>query len=58
MSTAEMSAPMDITGPNPSECNVLEQDAVVLEPPPMQPAPSPPPAPPPLTPTPTLPFLN
>ncbi|KAL3642315.1 nucleolar component of the pachytene checkpoint [Castilleja foliolosa] len=56
MSAAEMSVPMDISGPNPSECNVLEQDAVVLEPPTVQSAPSPPPAPPP--PTPTPPFFN
>ncbi|KAL3624326.1 hypothetical protein CASFOL_033142 [Castilleja foliolosa] len=49
---------MDISGPNPSECNVLEQDAVVLEPSTVQFALSPPPAPPPLTPTPTPLFFN
>ncbi|KAK6148298.1 hypothetical protein DH2020_019210 [Rehmannia glutinosa] len=59
MSAADMSVPMDISGLNPTECNVPEQVAVVFEPPAVPsalPPPSPPPPPPP-TPTPP-PFLN
>ncbi|KAI3454424.1 hypothetical protein Pfo_011087 [Paulownia fortunei] len=43
MSATEMSAPMDISRPNPTECNVPEQDAVVFEPPAVPSAPRPPP---------------
>ncbi|KAL6559363.1 nucleolar component of the pachytene checkpoint [Orobanche gracilis] len=49
MSASEMSVPMDISVPNPSECNVHEQEAVALKPPsppsdsPPQPSPPPPP---------------
>ncbi|GFQ05683.1 pachytene checkpoint protein 2 homolog [Phtheirospermum japonicum] len=52
-----MSVPMDISGPNPSECNVLEQ-AVVFEPPTVQSAPPPPQSPPAAPPPPTPPFFN
>ncbi|KAL6493491.1 nucleolar component of the pachytene checkpoint [Orobanche gracilis] len=53
MSASEMSVPMDISVPNPTECNVHEQEAVALEPP--APQSSPPPQPYPLPPPP---FIN
>lgn len=47
MSATEMSAPMDISVLNPTECNVPELEAIVFEPP--APPCAPPPPPPPLT---------
>ncbi|KAL6524526.1 nucleolar component of the pachytene checkpoint [Orobanche hederae] len=52
MSASEMSVPMDISVPNPAECNVHEQEAVALEPP------APPSAPPPQPSPPPPPFIN
>ncbi|KAL0341576.1 UNVERIFIED_CONTAM: Pachytene checkpoint protein 2 [Sesamum calycinum] len=43
MSATEMSAPMDISVPNPGECNLPDQDAVFSEPPAAPSAPPPPP---------------
>ncbi|KAL2243666.1 UNVERIFIED_CONTAM: Pachytene checkpoint protein 2 [Sesamum indicum] len=47
MSATEMCAPMDISVPNPGECNLPGQDAVFSEPPVGPSAPPPPPPPPP-----------
>ncbi|CAA0820953.1 P-loop containing nucleoside triphosphate hydrolases superfamily protein [Striga hermonthica] len=58
MSAVETSAPMDISEPNPTVCDVPEQDAGVFEPPDVRHAPPPlqPPPPPSISPPP--PFLN
>lgn len=46
MSATEMSAPMDISMPNLTECNAPEQEAVIFEPPAAVTVPTPsPPAP-------------
>ncbi|KAL7138897.1 hypothetical protein ABFS83_09G013800 [Erythranthe nasuta] len=52
MSATEMSTPMDISVPNPGECNLPEQDHVVFEPPAAPPPPPPQPSPPPPPPLP------
>ncbi|KAL6583738.1 nucleolar component of the pachytene checkpoint [Orobanche minor] len=52
MSASEMSVPMDISVPNPAECNVHEQETVALEPP------APPSVPPPQPSPPPPPFIN